>query len=103
MYHSWLIFWIFPIISRKFCSSTLLQHCRFSVSNNFRQNANNTNINFRLPVVDAAERLLVGDVIHEDKAHGAPVVGSRDGPVPLLPRCVLKDIYFYFYVFLLFF
>ncbi len=40
--------------------------------------------------MDAAERLLVGDVIHEDKAHGAPVVGSRDGPVPLLPRCVLK-------------
>jgi hypothetical protein len=50
--------------------------------------------------MDAAERLLVGDVIHEDKAHGAPVVGSRDGPVPFLPRCVLKDIYFYFFLLL---
>jgi hypothetical protein len=51
--------------------------------------------------MDAAERLLVGDVIHEDKAHGAPVVGSRDGPVPLLPRCVLKNIYFYVLLLLL--
>ncbi len=54
--------------------------------------------------MDAAERLLVGDVIHKDEAHGAPVVGSRDGPVPLLPRCVLKDIYrifMFFNVFLI--
>lgn len=39
--------------------------------------------------MDAAERLLVGDVVHEYEAHGAPVVGGGDGPVPLLARRVL--------------
>lgn len=42
-----------------------------------------------IPVLHSVEGLLVGDVVHEDEAHGAPVVGCRDGPVPLLPRCVL--------------
>lgn len=42
-----------------------------------------------IPVLHSIEGLLVGDVVHEDEAHGAPVVGCRDGPVPLLPRCVL--------------
>lgn len=40
--------------------------------------------------MNTAERLLVGDVIHQDEAHGASVVGCRDGPVPLLARRVLK-------------
>merc|ERR1719431_583935 len=38
--------------------------------------------------MDAAEGLLVGDVVHEDEAHGAAVVGRGDGPVPLLARRV---------------
>lgn len=42
-----------------------------------------------VPVLHSIEGLLVGDVVHEDEAHGTPVVGCRDGPVPLLPRCVL--------------
>lgn len=41
------------------------------------------------PVLHGAEGLLVGDVVHEDKAHGAAVVGCGDGPVALLPRRVL--------------
>lgn len=43
----------------------------------------------RSPVLHRIEGLLVGDVVHEDEAHGAPVVGCRDGPIPLLPRRVL--------------
>ena len=49
------------------------------------------------PVMHAAERLLVGDVIHEDEAHGAPVVSRGDGPVPLLSRCVLHHRIVYLY------
>ena len=45
---------------------------------------------FFSPVVYAAERLLAGDVIHQDEAHGSPVVGGGDGAVPLLARCVLR-------------
>ena len=40
--------------------------------------------------MDAVEGLLVGDVIHQDEAHGTAVVGRRDRPVPLLPGCILK-------------
>lgn len=40
--------------------------------------------------MDAAEGLLVGDVVHQDEAHGAPVVGRRDGAVPLLAGRVLQ-------------
>lgn len=43
------------------------------------------------PVLHGVERLLIGNVIHEDKAHGTPVVGCGDGPVPLLPCCVLEE------------
>ena len=42
-----------------------------------------------VPVLDSVEGLLVGDVIHEDEAHGAAVVGRGDGAVTLLPRRVL--------------
>lgn len=42
-----------------------------------------------LPVLDGVEGLLVGDVVHEDEAHGASVVGCGDGPVALLARRVL--------------
>jgi hypothetical protein len=41
--------------------------------------------------VDAVERLLVCDVIHQDEPHGTPVVGGRDGPVPLLSGSILKE------------
>lgn len=41
------------------------------------------------PVLHGVKGLLVGDVVHEDEAHGSPVVGCGDGPVPLLPCCVL--------------
>lgn len=42
------------------------------------------------PVLHSTERLLVGDVVHEDEAHGPTVVGSGDGPVALLACCVLQ-------------
>lgn len=42
------------------------------------------------PVLHGAKGLLVGDVIHQDKAHGSTVVCSGDGPVALLARCVLQ-------------
>ena len=41
--------------------------------------------------MDAAEGLLVGDVIHEDEAHGSTVVGCCDSPVALLSSRVLQD------------
>ena len=41
------------------------------------------------PVLHSAEGLLVGDVVHEDEAHGPAVVGGGDGPVALLASCVL--------------
>ena len=44
-----------------------------------------------LPIMDAAERLFTGDVVHEDEAHGAAVVGRGDGSVPLLARSVLRQ------------
>ena len=40
------------------------------------------------PVLDVVETLLVGDVVHQHDAHGAPVVGRGDGPEPLLARRV---------------
>ena len=44
-----------------------------------------------LPIMDTAERLFTGDVVHEDEAHGAAVVGRGDGSVPLLARSVLRQ------------
>lgn len=41
------------------------------------------------PVLHCGEGLLVGDVIHEQEAHGSAVVGCGDGPVALLACCVL--------------
>jgi hypothetical protein len=41
------------------------------------------------PVLHGVEGLLVGDVVHQDETHGPPVIGGGDGPVPLLPCCVL--------------
>lgn len=41
------------------------------------------------PVLHGAERLLIGDVVHENEAHSPTVVGSGDGPVSLLACCVL--------------
>lgn len=41
------------------------------------------------PVLHCSEWLLVGDVVHEDEAHGSAVVGCGDGPVPLLSCRVL--------------
>ena len=40
--------------------------------------------------MNAAERLLTGDVVHQYEAHGPPVVGSGDGAVPLLASSVLN-------------
>ena len=37
---------------------------------------------------DAVEGLLLGDVVHDDGAHGVPVVGGGDGAVALLARGV---------------
>lgn len=35
-----------------------------------------------------AARTVLGDVIHEQRANSATVVGAGDCPVPLLPCCV---------------
>jgi hypothetical protein len=43
----------------------------------------------QLPVVNAAERLLVGDVVHQDEAHRPAVVSCRDRSVSLLAGSVL--------------
>ena len=40
------------------------------------------------PPHHAVVALLLGDVVHHDGAHGVPVVGRGDGPVPLLARRV---------------
>lgn len=40
------------------------------------------------PVLHRTERVLVGDVIHEQEAHGSSVVGRSDRTVALLPCCV---------------
>ena len=39
----------------------------------------------------AAERLFTGHVIHQDEAHGPPVIGGGDGAIPLLTCRVLKS------------
>lgn len=44
-----------------------------------------------LPVLHSIEGFLVGDVIHEDEAHGTSIVGCSDGSVPLLSRRVLGN------------
>lgn len=41
------------------------------------------------PVLHGGKGLLVGDVIHEQEAHGSTVVGCGDCPVALLACCVL--------------
>lgn len=43
------------------------------------------------PVLHGVERLLVGDVVHEDEAHGSPVVCRGDGAVTLLTCRVLES------------
>lgn len=48
-----------------------------------------SHVTHHLPVLDSIEGLLVGDVIHEDKAHGSSVVGRGDGAVTLLTCRVL--------------
>lgn len=40
------------------------------------------------PVLHGSEGLLVGNVIHEQEAHGSSVVGCGDRTVALLARCV---------------
>lgn len=44
------------------------------------------------PVLHGAEGLLVGDVIHEQEAHGSSVVSCGDGAIPLLSCCVLHTV-----------
>lgn len=48
-------------------------------------------VNKHLPVLHSSEGLLVGDVIHEQKAHGSAVVGRGDCTVALLARRVLGN------------
>lgn len=42
-----------------------------------------------IPVLDSIEGFFVGDVVHQNEAHGPTVIGCGDGPVPLLTSCVL--------------
>ena len=39
--------------------------------------------NGSVPVADIGERLLVCDIVHEENAHGAAIVGGGDGAKPL--------------------
>lgn len=45
-----------------------------------------------LPVLHSGEGLLVGNVIHEQEAHGSSVVCCGDRTVALLARCVLGKL-----------
>jgi len=58
-----------------------------------------------LPVVNTVEGFFVGDVVHQDESHRAPVVGGGDGPVPLLTGRILwskiPGIRFFFEIMLL--
>lgn len=54
-----------------------------------RRKARGTVVGQCLPVLHGGEGLLVGDVIHEQEAHGSAVVGRGDCPVALLACCVL--------------
>ena len=45
-------------------------------------------VNFS-PVMNAAERLLVGDVVHQNESHSPAVVGCGDCAVPFLASSVL--------------
>ena len=72
-----------------------LQHTHTHTHSNINHQLLMTGIWIKLqtnhvPVLDSVEGLLVGDVIHEDEAHGAAVVGCGDGAVTLLPRRVLE-------------
>lgn len=44
-----------------------------------------------IPILDSIEGILIGNVIHQNEAHGPTVIGCGDGPVPLLPCCVLEE------------
>lgn len=44
------------------------------------------------PVLHRAERVLVGDVVHEDEAHRAAIIGSGNGAIALLTGSVLKNV-----------
>lgn len=48
-----------------------------------------THVAHHLPVLDGIEGLLVGNVVHEDEAHGSSVVSCGDGAVTLLTCCIL--------------
>lgn len=52
-------------------------------------NINGKKLKKNSPVLDAVERLFVGDVVHEYEPHGAPVIRRRDSPVTFLARRVL--------------
>ena len=40
------------------------------------------------PNSDGLEGVHIGQIKHEDEAHGSPVVGGGDGAIPLLSRCI---------------
>ena len=40
------------------------------------------------PISDIVERALIGDVVHQQNAHGAAVIRRCDCPEPFLPRCI---------------
>ena len=40
------------------------------------------------PILDILETFLLGAIVSENDAHGALIVGLRDGAEPLLARCV---------------
>lgn len=42
-----------------------------------------------IPILDSIEGFLIGNVIHQNEAHGPTVIGCGDGPVSLLSSSVL--------------
>lgn len=44
-----------------------------------------------IPVLHRVEALLVGDVVHQDEAHGSTIVGGGDGAIAFLAGSVLHS------------
>ena len=63
-------------------------HVTLVSQNHFLHISTGMFLNISDPVLDVIETLLVGDVVHQHDAHGAPVVSCGDGSEPLLARCI---------------
>lgn len=69
----------------------LVLHPHWTPLPQVKLSSNRSHMTHHLPVLDGVEGLLVGDVVHEDEAHGSSVVGRGDGAVTLLACRVLEQ------------